>query len=165
MQGEAVIFSKGKDDWQTPPDLFARLHAEFAFTLDGAADAHNHLLPRWLGPGGIVEDALSVQDNHGEVIFCNPPYSMCAEFVQWASFTARNNGGCTVVLLIPARTDTRWWHQYIWNTRPGYYHGPYQGDPRVEIRFIKGRVKFIDGSGASKSNSAPFPSAIIVFRR
>ena len=77
-------------------------------------------------------------------MFCNPPYSNIARWVEKA-FTETKNNNTLVVMLIPSRTDTRYFHNYIYN--------------RAEIRFIKGRLKF----GNSK-NSAPFPSMIVIFR-
>lgn len=81
----------------------------------------------------------------------NPPYSRCREFIAKAAHEATK--GATVVCLVPSRTDTRWWHDFVWNNLA---HRTYPG---VEIRFVKGRLKFGDGK-----NSAPFPSVVIVFR-
>ena len=80
----------------------------------------------------------------GSCVFCNPPYSNIAEWVK-KCYTESLKPHTTVVMLIPARTDTKYFHGYI-------YH-------RAEIRFIKGRLKFNDGKG-----SAPFPSMIVIFR-
>jgi site-specific DNA-methyltransferase (adenine-specific) len=159
----------GKDTWQTPWSVFAPLLTEFDFTIDGAADQDNTLLPRWWGPQSTLsEDALSA-DWEGERVWCNPPYSLAAQFVEKA-FMERAR--CTAVLLIPSRTDTRWWHNCIWDQTCHDWH------VRVRGRFVKGRLKFSDPSGQSlrntpqsrdkygrprTNNSAPFPSAIIVF--
>ncbi len=154
MKGEAVLFSKKSDNWATPRDLFERLHLEFDFDLDAAADASNALAKEWLGPGSdVASDALRqpwTSWGHKR-IFCNPPYSRVGEFVAMAAQAAAD--GATVVMLLPARTDTRWWHAHVWeeaNARPR---------PRVETRFLKGRLKFGDST-----NSAPFPSVVVVFR-
>lgn len=165
------LFSSGKDDWETPADLFADLLCEFDFTIDGAAGRTNHLLPRWYGPGStIAEDALDPAcDWAGERVFCNPPYSMVAEFVEKAAAEARR--GAFTALLIPARTDTRYWQTHIWD---GERHTWRLG---VQGRFLKGRLKFVDPIEAEiqlallaggvdeqwNSNSAPFPSALILF--
>ena len=155
MKGRDVVFSTGKDDWMTPPEIFDPLHTEFHFTLDVAASEPN-LLPRWLGPDSrIAEDALAVSWA-GEVCFLNPPYTQVAKFVEHAAIARRE--GATVVALIPARTDTRWWHEFIWDRLRGTWY------PGVSGRFIKGRVKFIDPHG-SKRNSAPFPSVIVIWRK
>ena len=162
MKGQSVVFSTGKDDWRTPPDLFAALHREFQFTVDGAADARNHLLPRWWGPGATQEgagnrtDALTICWAH-ERVFCNPPYSQIHDFVAAAATEATAPGMTGVsVLLIPTRTDTRWFHSYLWNRQA---HRPYDG---VELRFLKGRLKFLTADGPA--DSAPFPSMIAVLR-
>jgi phage N-6-adenine-methyltransferase len=152
----AVIYSHKKDNWQTPPALFDRLHAEHAFTIDGAADATNALLPRFWGPGSpIAEDALVVSWA-GERVFCNPPYSIIKRFVEKAARERWN--GAYSVLLITSRTDTRWWQNHIW---PQEFDAPYPG---VSVRFVRGRIKFVDPEkGSHGSNAAPFPSAIVTF--
>lgn len=86
-------------------------------------------------------------------VFCNPPYSQIRQFIGKAAEEARA-GRATVVCLVPARTDTRWWHQWIYDAR---WH---RTRPGVEVRFLKGRLKF-----GGSDNSAPFPSALVVFRR
>jgi phage N-6-adenine-methyltransferase len=151
MKGRDIVFSSartgGKDTWRTPPALFDALHAEFHFTVDGAADPTNHLCSRWWGPGGEHEDALDVEWPEHERVFCNPPYSWVTEFVQHAA-----QSPATSALLLPARTDTRWFHTWVY--------------PYAEIRFLKGRVKFVNPEGAPgvSQHSAPFPSMIVVFR-
>lgn len=158
----ALMFSSKRDNWQTPPDLFAALDAEFHFTLDAAADPSNHLCPLWLGPGHAPEyaDALACDwwiGRPGEVAFCNPPYSrgLQGRFIAKAALEAQKGAGglLTVVMLIPARTDTKAFHAHIWDAET---HQPRAG---VEVRFLKGRLKF---SGAK--DAAPFPSMIVIFR-
>jgi phage N-6-adenine-methyltransferase len=148
-----VMFSKASDEWATPQDFFDRLNAEFHFTVDAAATKENAKCSDFLGPGGIFSDALAsdVVWGHGARVWLNPPYSQCRAFIEKAVDQARR--GNTVVCLVPARVDTLWWHAYVWNgiTR--------QWCDRVEVRFVRGRLKF----GGSK-NSAPFPSVVIVFR-
>lgn len=134
-----VMFSSKTDLWETPQELFDELNHEFHFTLDVCALPENAKCSRYYTP---EQDALS-QPWEG-VCWCNPPYGKgVGEWVRKALFTSV--GGATVVMLLPARTDTRWFHEYIYG--------------KAEIRFIKGRLKF----GGSK-NSAPFPSMIVVFR-
>lgn len=148
-----VVFSHTKDDWRTPRKLFDELHVEFGFTVDGAADESNHLLPRWWGPRSReVSDALHTSWR-GEIVWCNPPYSMGAQFVEKAA--AERNSTSFSVLLLPSRTDTRWWHDYVWDRRK---HTWYDG---VQGRFIKGRIKF--EAPGRVLNSAPFPSVLLVF--
>lgn len=167
MKGEHVVFSSGKDNWQTPGTLFDELNEEFNFTLDGAADETNHLLPRWLGPGSpIATDALT-HDWARERLFVNPPYTMVKQFIR-KGYEAR--GVALSVFLVPSRTDTKWWHDYVWDLRTNTWREGVKG------RFVKGRIRFINPDGALRAptasviagrhapnNSAPFPSAIIVF--
>lgn len=134
-----VMFSSKTDLWETPQELFDELNHEFHFTLDVCALPENAKCSRYYTP---EQDGLS-QPWEG-VCWCNPPYGReIGAWVRKALFSSAR--GATVVMLLPARTDTRWFHEYIWN--------------KAEIRFIKGRLKF----GGSK-NSAPFPSMLVVFR-
>jgi phage N-6-adenine-methyltransferase len=143
-----AVFSSQSDEWETPDELFAELSKEFYFTLDAAANAENTKCEIYFGPGSwLTEDALSMP-NWGihaapGAVWLNPPYSMVKQFVEKAAFEA--SMGATIVLLLPARTDTKWFHQYVYN-RPG-----------VEVRFLKGRLKFKGGK-----HSAPFPSMVVV---
>jgi phage N-6-adenine-methyltransferase len=152
----AVLFSSKKDDWETPPELFDSLHGEFGFWIDGAASAENTKLSHWWGPGGIAVDALAVPAWRcvGGPIWINPPYSRGQQpnFIGKAAEEARN--GATIVMLLPARTDTRAFHAHIWDARQ---HRP---RPWVkEVRFLPGRLKFVGAKDA-----APFPSMIVVFK-
>ena len=135
-----VHFMSQKHDWETPQDFFDRLDAEFRFTLDPCCTPETAKCPTYFTP---VEDGLS-QDWAGHTVYMNPPYGR--EIVKWMkkAYESCVVGGATVVCLVPARTDTNWWHTYAVNG---------------EIRFIRGRLKF----GGCK-NSAPFPSAVVVFR-
>ena len=133
------LFQSDKQDWQTPPSVFEPLHREFGFTIDAAASSENALLPRYWNE---ENDAIK-QDWSGERIWCNPPYGRYQrEFIRKAAEMQAD----VTVLLIPARPDTAAWHDWIF--------------PYAEIRFIRGRIKFV---GAK--NSAPFPSAIVVWRK
>jgi phage N-6-adenine-methyltransferase len=125
------LFRSLTDEWRTPRSVYDALNAEFGFTFDPC--------PLW--DGGLVSDGL-MADWSG-VTFCNPPYSRIAEWVRKAWLEWRK--GATVVLLIPARTDTRWWHDYVMTA--------------TEIRFIRGRLKFGDAK-----TGAPFPSCVVVWR-
>lgn len=155
----AVMFSSGKDDWRTPADLFAALDAEFDLCVDVAATRENRLRLDYFGPDNERHpDALKeswTQFGTLSRCWCNPPYSrkLQAKFIAKAAEEARK--GATVVMLIPARTDTRAFHDHIWDAER---HKP---RPWVkEIRFLKGRVKFV---GAE--HGAPFPSMIVVFQQ
>ena len=132
-----LMFSSKTNEWATPQDLFDELDREFHFTLDPCATPENAKCKKYYTQ---KDDGLA-QDWTGETVFCNPPYGR--EIHKWVEKAAASKA--TTVMLIPARTDTRWFHKYI-------YH-------KAEYRFIQGRLKF----GNSK-NSAPFPSMVVVFR-
>ena len=138
------MFSSKTDDWETPQDFFDELNREFDFTLDPCADERNHKCEKYFTK---EQDGL-VQCWKSERVFCNPPYGReIGSWVKRCYLHSRIENG-TAVMLIPARTDTKWFHEYIYNKE------------NVEIRFIKGRLKF----GGSK-NSAPFPSMVVVFKK
>lgn len=156
----ALMFGKATDEWRTPQAVFEALDAEFGFDLDVAATAENSWVENYIGPDRKRPDRVDAlncswtwltSSVRPAVCWMNPPYSRVREFMQKAAEEAQH--GCTVVALVPARTDTRWWHACVWDSTE---HRP---RPGVEIRFIKGRLKF----GNSQS-SAPFPSVVIVFR-
>ena len=165
----ALMFSKASDEWRTPLDLFQAVSAEFVFDHDAAGTAENYLVTRH-SPGradpyfGLDQadprwrDAIAVEDWSacGRTFWLNPAYSRCRDFIAKAAHEARTHG-CTVVCLVPSRTDTQWWHAYVWDRT---HHRPWPG---VEIRFLKGRLKF-GMPGATTVNSAPFPSVLIIFR-
>ena len=123
-----VVFSSASDHWSTPTDTYQALDAEFGFAddpcpLHSSADG---LTRPWLSPA-----------------FVNPPYSDIASWM--AKAHAEWLLGKSAVLLVPSRTDTRWWHEYAMRAS--------------EIRFLRGRLKF-----GGQKNSAPFPSCLVIFR-
>lgn len=142
MENIAVMFSSKTNDWSTPQDFYDELNNEFGFTLDPCADEYNHKCDKYFTEG---DDGL-LQDWGGEIVFCNPPYGKAIKDWVRKAYIEGCKPNTTVVLLIPARTDTQYFHDYI-------YHDA------KEIRFIKGRLKF----GDSK-NAAPFPSMVVVYR-
>jgi len=156
-----LMFSTGKDDWATPPEVFDPLDAEFHFDLDAAASASNRKCPIYFGPDQELEcdrDGLrSGWDIPGvKAVWVNPPYSrgLQGKFIEHAAAES-SSLGITVVMLLPARTDTRAFHDWIWDRTA---HKP---QPWVrEVRFLKGRIRFV-GAPAS----APFPSMVVVFGR
>jgi site-specific DNA-methyltransferase (adenine-specific) len=144
----SVHFSSDSDEWSTPQDFYDKLDEEFEhFTLDPCCTPENAKCPRYFTK---EIDGLT-QDWGTNRVFVNPPYSQLRAWVCKCANAA--TGGATVVLLIPARTDTRAFHDHV------YDQSKHQFRPGVEVRFIKGRLKF----GGSK-NSAPFPSMICIFR-
>lgn len=146
---DKALLSTGKDDWETPASLFDSLHMEFRFTIDAAASDENHKLPRYFT---MAQNGLQ-QSWRGERVFCNPPYSRKtktnpgqAAWIKKAYEESR--AGALVVMLIPARTDTEAFHEYIL--------------PHAEIRFLRGRLRF--GCDGKQKDAAPFPSMIVIFR-
>jgi phage N-6-adenine-methyltransferase len=136
----AVHFSSKTCEWSTPQELFDRLNSEHGFTLDACATAENAKCPRFYTQ---ADDGLT-QRWTGRV-WCNPPYGrqIIDLWVQKAWEAAQTTAEL-VVLLVPARTDTRWWHRYC---------------ALGEVQFLPGRQRF-NGS----TSGAPFPSAVVVFR-
>lgn len=138
----SVHFSSKSNEWTTPQHLFDELNREYHFTLDPCATHENAKCEKYFTE---KENGL-LQDWSDDVVFMNPPYGR--EIKHWIKKAYEEIlNGATVVCLIPARTDTTYWHDFIF-------------DKAFDIRFLKGRLKF----GDSK-NSAPFPSAIIVYKR
>ena len=131
-----LMFSSATDEWSTPQDVFDKLNGEFSFTLDPCANDTNHKCKKYFTK---TENGL-LQNWDDEIVFCNPPYGR--EIGKWVKKAAESKA--TVVMLLPARTDTRWFHDYIYE--------------KAEIRFIKGRLKF-----GEAQNSAPFPSMVVIF--
>ena len=134
-----VHFLSQTVEWATPQPLFDDHNAEFGFTLDVCATPENAKCPKFFT---TAEDGLA-QDWSNDICWMNPPYRrQIGRWIRKAYESSLN--GATVVCLVPARTDTKWWHRYV-------IHG--------EIRFLEGRLKFGDGK-----NAAPFPSAIVIYR-
>ena len=133
-----VMFSQATDVWGTPQWLFEALDKEFGFTLDPCSDGTNAKCAKFYS----IHDSGLLKDWGTEPVFMNPPYSQCQDWMRKAYGAAQE--GATVVCLVPSRTDTDWWHRYAM---------------KGEIRLLRGRLKFGDAT-----NSAPFPSAVVVFR-
>lgn len=153
MVASPLMSTGKKDDWETPSALFTALDREFRFTLDVAANAMNAKCQRWLGPGSsIAEDALA-RTWTGERCWLNPPYSRRVQAAFIRKCADETLKGTMIVALLPARTDTRAFHTYIWDERR---HLP---RPWVaELRLLRGRVRFV-GAAAG----APFPSMVVVW--
>lgn len=158
----AVLFGKASDEWRTPQDFFEALDAEFGFDADMAATAENCWKENYYGPDHWrVEKRNALVFDWPKICWLNPPYSQVRAFIAKAAEQAAK--GSTVVALVPSRTDTRFWHDHVWNRET------HQLRPGVEIRFLKGRLKFggtnpADLTRRHGNNSAPFPSVVIVFR-
>lgn len=137
MKFTTGLRSSNTPEWATPRALFDELNSEFNFTLDVASTDENALCDEHYT---VAQDGLA-QEWPGAV-WCNPPYGR--EIGAWLAKAASTKRGGVVVCSIPARTDTRWWHEYVAQAS--------------EVRFIRGRLKFGDGN-----KCAPFPSAIAIF--
>lgn len=142
MLGADILLPPGgltqTDVWSTPPALFYALNLEFGFTLDPCANAENATCARYF----TQDDNGLLRDWGTESVFMNPPYSECEAWMRKAYGAAQE--GATVVCLVPARTDTEWFHRFAM---------------KGEIRFIKGRLRFGDAEA-----NAPFASMVVVFR-
>lgn len=159
-------FSANTSEWSTTQDFFDKLNDEFKFTLDAASTHENAKCVRHY----TIEDDGIRRSWAGETVWLNPPYTSgprCAnvirEWVKKAYDESRGPNGATVVCLVPARTDSAWWHDYAM---------------KGEVRFVRGRLKFKSESGLNirpitpsvadgrhaPNNCAPFASAVVVFR-
>ena len=138
---EKALFTSNSDEWETPLELYTRLNERFKFTLDPCSTKENHLCDKYY----TKEENGLCKSWKGETVFVNPPYSKIKQWVE-KCYKEHETNGTTIVMLIPSRTDTRYFHEYI-------YH-------KAEIEFIKGRLHF-----SNSKNSAPFPSMIVIYER
>ena len=146
-----IFYSSKSNEWETPKHVFDYLNDIYNFELDAAATKENALCKNYFT---LDDDSLKQDWSKYKSIFLNPPYGKdIGKFIEKAYKESLK--GSVVVLLIPSRTDTKWWHTYC---------------SRGEIIFIKGRLKFVNrtfpswrADGNFKISPANFPSAIIVF--
>jgi phage N-6-adenine-methyltransferase len=133
-----VHFTSNSDEWETPQYVFDHYNSIYDFTLDACANKSNYKV-------GIYQtkEADELPWNN-QIVWCNPPYSELKKWIEKAYYEATVHNA-TVVMLIPARTDTISWHKHV---------------AKGDVTFLKGRLKF-----SNSKNSAPFPSAIVVFSR
>ena len=173
---DKVLFSSDLTTWETPHNLFEELNREFWFDVDVCASSENAKCNNYFDE--LADGLKQPWSLMYKTCWMNPPYNepeqpcklnckkkRCRErgyhidkyipgavdWVQKASEESKN--GCTVVCLLPSRTDKKYFHRYIWDK---HNHRP---KPGVEVRFLQGRLKFV---GAK--DSAPFPSMIVIFR-
>lgn len=134
------MYSSKSAEWSTPQDFFDKLDAEFHFTLDVCATPENAKCKKFFTR---EQDGLA-QDWSGHVVWCNPPYGKTiGEWCKKAYY--HSLGGGTCVMLIHSRTDTKWFHNWVYG--------------KAELRFVKGRLRF-----GGSNNSAPFPSLVAVYK-
>jgi len=133
-------------DWCTPMEFFKELDDEFHFTLDAAATPKSAKCSKYF----TVEDNALEQDWKGHVVFLTPPYGRTLGKWVEKAYREGQKENTIIVLLIPARTDTTYFHKYIFG--------------KAEIRFLRRRLKFTDENGMAKY-AAPFPSLLAIYRR
>lgn len=141
----SAMFSSERDNWETPQSLFDKLDAKHHFTLDAASSDDNAKVSKHYTE---ETDGLS-KPWAGERVFCNPPYGR--EVGKWVKKCADEAGCSFICLLIPARTDTSYFHEYIY------------GNPSARIEFLRGRLKFELGGGCSRVRAVPIHAGL--FRR
>jgi len=141
------MLSSNTDEWATPPEVFDKLDAEFKFTLDPCATKGNHKCFKYYTKetNGLLQPWVNNR------VYMNPPYGRSITAWMRKAYDEALLGS-VVVCLVPARTDTAWWHAYAM---------------KGEIRFVRGRIGFIKKDADDKPTvaKAPFPSAVIVFRQ
>lgn len=134
-----ALFSSNTSNWETPQDFFDRLDALYHFTLDAAATPENAKCSRYF----TAADNGLAQSWGGETVWCNPPYGR--EIQKWVrkGYEEAKKPGTVVVMLLPARTDTAWFHEYC---------------RRGDVVFLRGRLKY-----SGHKFNAPFPNMIVKF--
>lgn len=135
------LFTSQKDDWETPKDFFEKLDKHFNFEWDLAASNNNSKCSKF-----FTKENSALKEDWGGLngwLWCNPPYGK--ELRHWVKKASESRAN--VVMLIPARTDTSYWHDYIFD--------------KAKVVFLRGRLKFeVDGE---PKDAAPFPSALVIF--
>ena len=150
-QSQQIMFSSDSSEWQTPHAFYDKLDRTFSFDLDPCATPLTAKCEKYFTP----EENGLLQDWSGHRVFMNPPYGRGVDKWLKKAFEESATPHTTVVCLIPARTDTKYWHKYCMKAD--------------EIYFVKGRLKFVqqqvtDTTITTCCNAAPFPSAVVVFR-
>ena len=131
--------------WGTPKEVFDPINKEFLFTLDVCAIAENAKCDRFFSP---ADDGMR-QSWEGETCWCNPPYGK--DVVKWCKKAlSESKRGATTVLLIPCKTNTNWWHDFV--------------IPFAEVRFLRGRVAFLYPDGKQSTQQLPWPLAFVIYR-
>lgn len=131
--------------WGTPKEIFNPIDKEFGFTLDVCAIEANSKCSKFFSP---EQNGLN-QSWSNEVCWCNPPYGK--EVVRWCKKAlSESYNGATTVLLIPCKTNTNWWHDYV--------------IPYAEVRFIRGRIAFLYPDGTQSKQQLPWPLAFVIYK-
>ena len=144
-----VLFSSNKEDWGTPPEIWNSLNGKYEFQLDAATSKDNPLGTKYFYTSET--DGLNRSNKWYNPTYINPPYGRgIMGWVERANEEQLN--GITTVMLLPARTDTKWFHEFVYN------------NSHVKYLFLRGRLKmFNHESKCYSKNSAPFPSMIVYF--
>jgi site-specific DNA-methyltransferase (adenine-specific) len=138
---QVLMFSSKSTDWSTPQDFFEKLNWRFGpFDLDPCAESDSAKCATFF----TEEDNGLTKDWEGHTVFVNPPYGRGIDKWIEKAYNESRKPNTKVVMLVPARTDTKYWHKYIMVAS--------------QVYFVKGRLKFGDSE-----NCAPFPSAVVVF--
>lgn len=140
-----TLVSAKSIEWETPPEVFEPLNKEFHFTLDVCATASNRKCERYFSK---TEDGL-FQSWSKETCWMNPPFGRSVQLWVKKALEESLSSGATTVCLIPAKTNTNWWHELVIG--------------RAEVRFIRGRIKFIR-DGKQTTQALPWPMAVLIFR-
>ena len=145
-----ACLSSDKNYWETPTDFYNELNSKYNFTLDPCSSETNHKCEKYY----TKEDNGLEKSWEGEIVFCNPPYGRY-DTGKWVEKCHEESKHSVIVLLIPARTDTAWFHTHIYG--------------KHEIQFIKGRLKFeLNGEpmkdDKGRLQSAPFPSMLVIMK-
>lgn len=125
-----AVFSSKSDHWSTPTSIYSKLDAEFGFNFD---------------PCPLMSASDGAKIKWSGRVFCNPPYSKIKDFLRRGLYHLALHDCEFIVYLIPARTDTAWFHDYCYG--------------KAELRFLRGRLRFGGATG-----NAPFPSMLAIFR-
>ena len=135
---DATLFPTGSTEWETPQDFFDFLNRIFKFDIDACATKHNAKCKRYFTP-----EINSLTQDWTGTVWCNPPYDRSIE--KWLNKAQQSHEkGAVVVMLLPAKTDTKWIHKHVFG--------------KTQVIFLKGRLKF-----GNSDNSAPFPSMLAVW--
>ena len=164
MKGQDQIFSKGNDEWETNPQTFMALHDEFDFEVDVCASDSNALLPVYFtAKRSALKERWRIYFDGRRLTryFMNPPYGDTAEHMRHAYAQATTHK-LLVVCLVASRTDTRWWHDLVWDLEQ------HKCRPGVQVRFLKGREMFYENgqprvNDKGQKQRAPFPSVVVIF--
>lgn len=140
FKADGAAFKSERDDWETPQALFDSLDAIHHFTLDPCSTDENAKCAKHYT---AADDGLS-RSWEGETVFCNPPYGR--NIAAWVRKCADESRHATVVMLIPVRTDTAYFHDYIYN--------------KARIEFIRGRLKFERGGGSDALRTVPLDARL-----